>query len=229
MNAPWRLQFSMNALENRFCGSRLWRWITCNQLLPWLTAGSNLGDHLLELGAGTGSATAALRERVARVTSLEYEFHSLAKLRLRTGAGPRLAAKGTLVQADASTLPFADATFSSAIAVLMLHHLRSREQQDLAFSEVRRVLRPGGVFLALEIPDGWLNRIMHISSTFVAVAPASVPARLSAAGFWGCSVDFRSSAFRIRALRAWNGDRATNSDQESTATAPAIAPAHRSS
>jgi len=41
--------------------------------------------------------------------------------------------------------------FSSAIAVLVLHHLRSRKQQDRAFAEVRRVLQPGAHFFAFEI------------------------------------------------------------------------------
>jgi ubiquinone/menaquinone biosynthesis C-methylase UbiE len=194
----------MNRLEHWFCGSSIWHWVTRTQVLPWLTAGSNLGDHLLELGAGPGAATIALRNQVQRVTSLEYDAKLVAKLRIRTDGTSGDHATCQILQGDASTLPFPDATFSSAIAVLMLHHLPCREQQDRTFAEIRRVLRPGGVFLAVEIPDGWLNRVMHTRSTFVPIAPASVPARLAAAGFWRSSIDFRSSAFRIRALRAWS-------------------------
>jgi ubiquinone/menaquinone biosynthesis C-methylase UbiE len=106
------------------------------------------------------------------------------------------------LQGDASALPFPEKTFSAAIAVLVLHHLKSREAQEHAFSEIFRVLRPGGVFLAVEIQDSWLNRIGHIRSTFVAVAPASAPARLSAAGFADASIGFLRGAYRIHALRA---------------------------
>jgi ubiquinone/menaquinone biosynthesis C-methylase UbiE len=211
----------MNALENWFCGSSIWRLITRNQLLPWMTAGSDLGDHLLELGAGSGAATAALRGRVARVTSLEYSSRGIVRLQTRTGPARN---GSSVLQGDASSLPFPDATFSSAVAILMLHHLPCREQQDRAFAEIHRVLRSGGVFLALEIPDGWLNRLIHSKSTFVPVAPASVPARLNAAGFWRNSVDFRSNAFAIRALRAWSHDARRGAVAEPVRVASAVAP-----
>jgi ubiquinone/menaquinone biosynthesis C-methylase UbiE len=109
-----------------------------------------------------------------------------------------------VVQGDASALPFSEKTFSAAIAVLVLHHLKSPELQELAFAEIFRVLRPGGVFLAVEIQDGWLNRTGHIRSTFVPVAPANAPERLATAGFSSVSITFRGSAYRLRALRAQN-------------------------
>ena len=84
----------------------------------------------------------------------------------------------------------------------MLHHLRSNELQDRAFAEAWRVLRPGGVFLAFEIQDGWLHRLGHIRSTFVPVAPATAFARLTAAGFSKVTVDIQRGGYRIRALRA---------------------------
>jgi SAM-dependent methyltransferase len=189
----------MNAFENWFCGSSVWRWLTRRQVLPWIVGKTQLGDHLLELGAGPGAATAELRRRVPRVTSLEYDHKFAAALHAqRSGDGIGV------LQGDAATLPFPDCTFSSAIAMLMLHHLTSSESQDRAFAEILRVLRPGGVFLALEIQDGWFNRISHIRSTFVPVAPASANARLIAAGFWRVTVDFRGRVFRVRAIRAWN-------------------------
>src|SRR5882762_3260861 len=149
----------MNRYETWFCGTRLWRWVTRRQVLPWILRGSKLGEHL------NGSNAA-------------------------------------VIQGDAATLPFADGTFSSAIAILMLHHLRSNALQDRAFAETWRVLRPGGVFLAFEIQDGWLHRVGHIKSTFVPVTPASVFARLTTAGFSKVTVDFRRGGFRIRALRS---------------------------
>ena len=189
----------MNAFENWFCGSRLWRWTTRRTVLPWIIGESQLGDHILELGAGPGAATAELRRRVARVTSLEYNHKFAADLHARS-CGDGIC----VLQGDAARLPFPDCTFSSAISVLMLHHLTSRELQDRAFSEILRVLRPGGVFLALEIQDGWFQRVGHIRSTFVPVAPASANARLISTGFWRVTIDFRGSAFRVRALRAWD-------------------------
>jgi ubiquinone/menaquinone biosynthesis C-methylase UbiE len=189
----------LNAFENWFCGSGLWRWLTRQMLLPWLIGQSQLGDHLLELGAGPGAATAELRRRVARITSLDYSHRYAAHLRARTANDG-----GGVLQADAARLPFPDCTFSSVVAVLMLHHLTSPQLQDSALGEVLRVLRPGGVFLALEIRDTWFQRLGHIHSTFVPFAPGTVNARLTAAGFWRVTVDFRGSTFRLRALRSWD-------------------------
>jgi len=186
----------MNRYETWFCGTRLWRWMTRRQVLPWILQGSELGEHVLELGAGPGAAT-ELARLAGRVTSLEYDHAFAAKLGARMNGS-----NATAIQGDAATLPFADGTFSSAIAILMLHHLRSNELQDRAFAETWRVLRPGGVFLAFDIQDGWMHRVAHIRSTFVPLVPASAFARLTAAGFSKVTVDIQRGGFRIRALRA---------------------------
>src|SRR4029077_3494244 len=168
------------------------RYVTRQQLLPWIVQGSNLGDHVLELGAGPGAATLELGRLAARVTSLEFDHGFAGKLGARVSGS-----NVTIIQGDAASLPFADGSFSSAIAILMLHHLRSNELQHRAFAEIARVLRPGGVFLAFEIQDSWMNRVGHIRSTFVPVVPALVVARLTAAGFSRAAIDPRSGGFRV--------------------------------
>lgn len=162
-----------------------------------MVSGYNLGDNVLELGAGPGATTEELRRRSARVTSLEYHHKFAARLGTRfrnTNVG--------VLRGDAAALPFPNETFSSVIAVLVLHHLKSQEHQDKAFAEVHRVLRPGGVFLAIEIGDGWLQRFGHIESTFVPVAPEAAFARLTSTGFSKIVIDMQRAAFRICALRA---------------------------
>ena len=164
--------------------------------MPWVLADSDLGEHILEIGAGSGAATEELRRR-ARVTSLEYDARSVSKL------APRIKnSRGDVVRGDASSLPFANRTFSSAIAILVLHHLPTMELQDQAFAEIFRVLRPGGVFLTFEISDSWFHRVGHIRSTFVPVVPATAYTRLAQAGFSDVTLDFSGGAFRIRAMRA---------------------------
>lgn len=187
----------MNAFENWFCGSALWRRITERKILPWILSGYSLGENVLELGAGPGATTEELRRRANRVTSLEYDHKFAARL------GERFQNTNVnVLQGDAAALPFPDESFSSVIAVLVLHHLKSQEQQERSFAEIYRVLHPGGVFLALEIGDGWLQRIGHIKSTFVPVVPASASAQLTSLGFSKIIVDKQGSAFRICALRA---------------------------
>lgn len=186
----------MNCFEKWYCGSALWRYLTRRELLPWMLQGSVLGDHVLELGAGAGPATSELARRTPRVTSLEYDHSSALKLRTRANH-PNV----SVVLGDAAALPFPDATFSSAIAILMLHHLKSVELQDRTFSEIYRTLRPGGVFLAFDIPNGWIHRVSHTKSTFVPLDPSTAIQRLMAAGLAQVTVDSRSGGFRIRAMR----------------------------
>lgn len=187
----------MNALENWFCATPFWRVVTQHKILPWMVAESTLGDHVLELGSGPGAGTAELRRLAPRVTSIEYSHAFAAALAARDRN-----ANAIVLQGDAAALPFADHTFSAAVAVLMLHHLPSSKAQSRAFAEVYRVLRPGGVFLAFEIQDGWLQRAIHRNSRFVPISPASVPALLTSAGFARVTVDIRFGGFRLRAWRA---------------------------
>ena len=60
----------MNRYETWLCGTRLWQWVTRRQVLPWVLQGSELGEHVLELGAGPGAATQELARLAGRVTSL---------------------------------------------------------------------------------------------------------------------------------------------------------------
>jgi len=187
----------MNSLEKWYCGSAFWRYLTRKQLLPWMLRDSQLGEHVLELGAGTGSATLELARRAPRITGLEYDHTSARKLVARINPS-----SVTVIQGDAASLSFSDNTFSSVLAILMLHHLKSSELQNQAFAEISRVLRPGGVFLAFDIPDGWIHRVAHIKSTFVPLNPATVAQRLMTAGLSKLTMESRSGAFLIRAQRA---------------------------
>jgi ubiquinone/menaquinone biosynthesis C-methylase UbiE len=184
----------MNSFENWFCASGLWRYLTERRWLPWALEGADLGEHVLEVGAGPGAATAELARRARSVTSLEYSHDFCMRLHSKVDAA-------RVVQGDASILPFKSQTFSSAIAMLVLHHLRSSGAQDRAFTEIFRVLKPGGLFVALEIQDGWLTRVAHFRSTFVPVSTDRLNGRLRTAGFSNVSVNNERGAIRIRAER----------------------------
>ena len=158
--------------------------------------GYSLGDSVLELGAGLGATTEELRKRAKRVISLEYDHNFATKLGARFSN-----TNASILQGDAAALPFPDESFSSVIAVLVLHHLKSPEQQEHAFAEIHRVLKPGGVFLVFEIKDGWLQRIGHIKSVFVPISSSEMSDRLTSFGFSEIKVESKGSSFRICALR----------------------------
>ena len=95
------------------------------------------GDGLcLDLGCGTGQNLQTLRTTGRTVIGLEYSADQLRLARRRTARGE------ALVQADAATLPFADAVFSTVAALWL-----STDVDDFAavLREAARVLRPGGV------------------------------------------------------------------------------------
>jgi len=186
----------MNAIEHLFCSSSFWRSFCGRYLLPRILSGAHLGDHLLEIGAGYGAATSHLQSRCARVTSLDYDLNSVRELKFRNNGGSTTAVCG-----DASQLPFACQTFSSAVAILMLHHLKSQQLQDQMFAEVFRVLRPGGLFLAFDITHLWLHPILHARSTYAPVPPATVVPRLNSAGFSNATLSVRPGGFRVIATR----------------------------
>ena len=94
--------------------------------------------HVLEVGCGTGV--------------MAEQIHALPGVTLiATDYSPRLveltAARGVDArQADICYLPFEDAAFDVVYAGWMLYHVRDLER---ALNQVRRVLRPGGTFVAV--------------------------------------------------------------------------------
>jgi ubiquinone/menaquinone biosynthesis C-methylase UbiE len=64
----------------------------------------------------------------------------------------------SLRQADATVLPFADASFDVVVSYLMLHHVIDWER---ALGEVSRVLRPGGHFVGYDLVATPLTEWLH--------------------------------------------------------------------
>jgi ubiquinone/menaquinone biosynthesis C-methylase UbiE len=90
------------------------------------------GRSLLEVGCGTG----LVLERVARFAG------NAQGIDLSPGMLERARARGLAVQeADATALPFPDATFDVAYSFKVLAHVL---QVDRALAEMARVVRPGG-------------------------------------------------------------------------------------
>ncbi|HWG91410.1 MAG TPA: class I SAM-dependent methyltransferase [Candidatus Thermoplasmatota archaeon] len=95
--------------------------------------------RVLELGAGGGKTLAAARAR--DVVALDWARAGLARV-----GGPR-------VQASATALPFAPATFDAVLAVHVLGHL-PHALRARAADEAVRVLRPGGLLLFADFAEG---------------------------------------------------------------------------
>ena len=125
---------------------RLWK----AALLDWVRP--RPGMHLIDLGGGTGDIGFGFIERAGgrdgggTVTISDINARMLEVGRDR--AIDRALVDGvSFVCGDAERLPFAD---GSADACTIAFALRNVTRRDLALTEARRVLKPGGHFLCLE-------------------------------------------------------------------------------
>ena len=186
----------MNRIHHWLCRSDRWRR-TIEQRLPWAVAGASLGNSVLELGPGPGLTTDLLRTMTQRLTAIELDPVLADSLRSRS--------HGTnveVVTGDATAMPFPDARFSGAVSFTMLHHLPSALVQDKLLREVRRVIRPGGIFLGSDSLQSLFMRIIHIGDTLVPIDPDTFAERLEAAGFEAVNIEKNSDAFRFHARRS---------------------------
>jgi len=106
----------------------------------------NRSGRALDVGAGRGIASYALARNGFAVTSLEPDPSPI----VGAAAIRSLAAEGGLpinvVEEFSERLPFDDATFDVVFARAVLHHTRDL---DDACREIFRVLRPGGILIAV--------------------------------------------------------------------------------
>jgi ubiquinone/menaquinone biosynthesis C-methylase UbiE len=105
-------------------------------------------ERVLDLGAGTGLLTLALAPHVASVTALDISAAMLD--RLDAHAMTEGVTNVELVTADMRSLPFDDETFDLVVSNYAFHHLAD-SAKELAASEARRVLRPGGRFVLCDM------------------------------------------------------------------------------
>jgi ubiquinone/menaquinone biosynthesis C-methylase UbiE len=186
----------VNGVHNVLCSSGWWARRVEHKLLPWGLKGCELGDDVLEIGPGFGATTRILARQLPKLTVVELDEGYCR--RLRSELGDRV----TVVEGDATRLPFADEHFSGVVCFTMLHHIPSVRLQDRAFAEVARVLRPGGTFAGTDsVGAGALFRLIHVGDVLQLVDPQSLPVRLEDAGLTGAHVSRGSRSLRWRACK----------------------------
>ncbi|HYY56044.1 MAG TPA: class I SAM-dependent methyltransferase [Pyrinomonadaceae bacterium] len=123
------------------------------------------GSRILEVGAGTGLNFPYYPRDVALGVASEL---SREMLRIASGKHER-PERVRLVQSSAERLPFPEDSFDAAVATLVFCSVASPRQ---AFSELRRVVRPGGTIALLEHvrPDGWLPGLLFDALSVITVA-----------------------------------------------------------
>src|SRR5262249_3744552 len=125
------------------------------------------GHRVLDVAAGSGTATLAAARRFATVTSTDYVPALLERGRRRAEAEGF--ANVAFEVADAAALPYPDAScdivLSTFGAIFAPDHQR-------AASELTRVCRPGGrIGLASWTPTGFLGELLRLVATHVPPIP----------------------------------------------------------
>lgn len=102
---------------------------------------AELGDaRCLEIGVGTGRIALPLHQRGARLVGVDISIPMLDRLKVNAGGQ----APFPVAVADATRLPFKDASYDALLASHVFHLIPNwREAAD----EALRVVRPGGVLL----------------------------------------------------------------------------------
>jgi ubiquinone/menaquinone biosynthesis C-methylase UbiE len=194
----------VNQQHLEMCASAEWAEAVERWIIPWVLESVDLGDDVLEIGPGPGLTTEVLRQQVPHLTALEIHDELAAALSARM-AGTNV----DVVQGDATAMDLPTNRFSGAVCLTMLHHVPSPAQQDQVFSELHRVLRPGGVLAGQDSLATDELEALHVDDTYVPVDPAALPARLTSAGFVDVVVDTNEYAVRFRASKQDDGAVAT--------------------
>ena len=113
------------------------RW-TGPFMVPLAEAGSRT---VLELGCGTGNDAARLARGGYSVTAIDVSAEAIAQARARFGSSVRF-----LVADMTGRLPFPDGSFDAVMSNVALHMFPDLVTRSV-FAEVRRVVRPDGLFL----------------------------------------------------------------------------------
>jgi ubiquinone/menaquinone biosynthesis C-methylase UbiE len=111
------------------------------------------GESVLDIGCGTGTLAIAVKRRVgpaAQVTGIDASPEMIARARKKA---KRTGADVMFETAAVENIPFAAQSFDVVLSTVMLHHLPEDARRN-CIAEVRRVLKPGGRFLALDFGGG---------------------------------------------------------------------------
>jgi ubiquinone/menaquinone biosynthesis C-methylase UbiE len=122
------------------------------------------GEKVLDVGCGTGTLAIAIKPRVGagEVHGIDASPEMIQVAREKSAkAGSAIDFRVALIEA----IPFPDASFDLVASSLMLHHLPD-DLKAKGFLEVRRVLKPGGRFMAVDFAAHSHSPLGHLLSIF---------------------------------------------------------------
>jgi ubiquinone/menaquinone biosynthesis C-methylase UbiE len=143
------------------------------------------GDHVLEIGCGTGTLLTMIKRAYpgVKVVGLDPDPKAIARAKRKS---MKESFDIRLDQGFSDELPYSDAIFDRVFSSFMFHHLKEDEKKG-TLREVNRVLKPGGSFYLLDFSgsnkrDGLLARWIHSGHRLKANAEENIRAMISEAG-----------------------------------------------
>lgn len=127
------------------------------------------GQRILDLAAGTGTSSEALRQRGAEVLACDF---SLGMLQVGRQRLPHL----PFVAGDGMALPFADDAFDAAT---ISFGLRNIHDPVAGLRELRRVTRPGGVLVVCEFSSPTWQPFRTVYEEYLMKALPAIATRVS--------------------------------------------------
>jgi demethylmenaquinone methyltransferase/2-methoxy-6-polyprenyl-1,4-benzoquinol methylase len=162
---------------------RLWRKAVLAAVDP------RVGEHVLDLAAGTGASTQSLAATGADVIACDF---SLGMLRAGRAARPEL----NFVAGDATQLPFADHSFD---AVTISFGLRNIVDPDAGLREMLRVCKPGGRLVVCEFSHPTQKAFRTVYTEYLMKALPSIATKMSS--------NPDAYVYLAESIRAWPNQR----------------------
>jgi ubiquinone/menaquinone biosynthesis C-methylase UbiE len=165
------------------------------------------GNRAVELGCGSGVQAGLLMDQGFTVTALDLSVEATRVARRTVAESGRTLA---VVNGDAEHLPIKDGSVDACVCGLLLHHFT---QLDALASEIRRIVRPGGVVVAIDAnayqPFAFLFfNVIHrlrplkgLTPNQRAIRPGEIREVFARHGFGGFAFDSLTSQLR----RDWLG------------------------
>ena len=162
---------------------RLWRKAVLAAVDP------RVGEHVLDLAAGTGASTQSLAASGADVIACDF---SLGMLRAGRAARPEL----NFVAGDATQLPFAHHSFD---AVTISFGLRNIVDPDAGLREMLRVCKPGGRLVVCEFSHPTQKAFRTVYTEYLMKALPSIATKMSS--------NPDAYVYLAESIRAWPNQR----------------------
>lgn len=125
-------------------------------LIPLNLAGVRPGMRVLDVGCGRGEIVLQCARRGATAWGLDYAEEAILVARegLTTIATPEDLAHISIMRSNARSLPFPDNSMDVVFMLDVVEHLYPKELTE-TFTDIWRVLRPGGQLVIHTMPNLW--------------------------------------------------------------------------